>query len=196
VSLSHEPPAPCRILVVDDCRDTRDSFALLLRLWGHDVRTAADGPSALVLAGEYQPQVVLLDIGLPGLNGWEVARRLRGLIRTVLVGVSGFGQTADQERARRDGWDHFFLKPVEPEDLRRTLETVAAASRPMPAAERRDRAALRYGLSELARSLRIRQLARRAAELWEKGKALRAKSAELLLRSQAASRRARCAAGS
>jgi CheY-like chemotaxis protein len=181
-------PASCRVLVVDDDRDTRDSFALLLRLWGHDVRTAADGPMALTAAADFQPQAILLDIGLPRLDGWEVARRLRGLTRATLIGVSGFGRDVDRERARRDGWDHFLLKPVEPAELERLLEVTAAECRPMPAAECRVKpgeARAGYGLSELATSLRSGQLARRAAELRAKVRVLRAKSESLLLRFEA-----------
>ena len=136
---------------MDDDRDTRDSFALLLSLWGHDVRTAADGASALATAADFQPDVILLDIALPGLDGWEVARRLRGLTRAALIGVTGFGRDVDRERARRDGWDHFLLKPVEPAKLQRLLEIMAAACLPMPEAEQQVRAGesrAGYGLSE------------------------------------------------
>ncbi len=180
------PREPCRVLVVDDCPDTRDSFAALLRMWGHDVRTAGDGPTALTIASEYRPQVVLLDIGLPGLDGWEVGRRLRGLVRTVLIGVSGFGQSADRERARREGWDYYFVKPVEPEQLQRLLDTVAAACRPMPAAERRTRPGAHHGLIELATILQGEWLARRAEELRLRGDAQCARSASLALRLKAA----------
>jgi CheY-like chemotaxis protein len=114
------------VLVVDDDRDTRDSFALLLPLWGHVEKTAPDGATALAAAADFQPHVILLDIGLPGLDGWEVARRLRGLTRAALVAVTGFGRDVDRERARQDGWDHFLLKPVEPAELRRLLEKIAA----------------------------------------------------------------------
>src|SRR5262245_21427230 len=66
-------PFPLRVLVVDDCPDTTYSMAILLRLWGHDVRIAGDGPSALIAAGDFAPEVVLLDVGLPRMDGYEVA---------------------------------------------------------------------------------------------------------------------------
>src|SRR6476646_7109490 len=100
-----------RVLVVEDCADTRFSLRLLLRLWGHEVAEAADGPAALGLAASFAPDVVLLDIGLPG---YEVARRLRalpGLEDALLVGVSGFGQEDDVWRCLQAGCDTHLLKP-------------------------------------------------------------------------------------
>jgi CheY-like chemotaxis protein len=108
-------------------------MALLLQIWGHEVRTAFDGPAALALATEYQPDVVLLDIGLPGMNGYEVAQRLRqlpGLDRAVLAAVTGYGQESDRQRTRNAGFDRHLVKPVDPA----ALQDLLAAVKPMPQA--------------------------------------------------------------
>jgi CheY-like chemotaxis protein len=127
-----------RILVVDDCLDHTDTLAFLLELWGHDVRTAADGPTALAVARDYRPDVVLLDIGLPGLDGLEVARRLRrekGLAATVVVTVSGYAQEADRQHSRDAGCAEHLAKPVDLEVLHRLLtEHKQARARPVPGA--------------------------------------------------------------
>jgi PAS domain S-box-containing protein len=113
-----------RVLVVDDNRDSAASIALLLQLWGHEVREAHDGPDALTLARQFQPEIVLLDIGLPGENGLEVAGRLRrepGLEQTVLVAMTGYGQEEDRRRSQAAGFQHHLVKPLEPEGLERLL---------------------------------------------------------------------------
>jgi CheY-like chemotaxis protein len=115
----HAPPVwgkPLRILVVDDNADAADSLALLLGLLGHAVRTAYDGPATLEVAQAFLPQVVLLDLGLPRMDGYEVARRLRhesGLGEVVLVATTGFGREADRHRCQQAGFDHFLLKPFD-----------------------------------------------------------------------------------
>jgi CheY-like chemotaxis protein len=117
-------PPPLRVLVVDDCPDTRASLHILLELWGFEVREAADGPSALAEASAFQPEAVLLDIGLPGLDGYQVARRLRQMFgrgQVLLVAVTGYGRESDQARARAAGFDHHLLKPVPDLDLLRDL---------------------------------------------------------------------------
>ena len=105
-----------RILVVDDNVDAAKSLArLLTRLYGQEVRVAHDGPAALAAAGEFRPEVVLLDIGLPGMDGYEVARRLRErpeFEETLLVALTGWGQEADRERSRAAGFDHHLVKPA------------------------------------------------------------------------------------
>jgi len=109
--------SPRRILVVDDNVDTAQSLALLLRLKGHHVEVAHDGPAALETAAAFEPEVVLLDIGLPGLDGYEVARRLREETRladALLVALTGYGQEEDRRRALYAGFDHHFTKPVDP----------------------------------------------------------------------------------
>jgi two-component system CheB/CheR fusion protein len=118
-------PTPLRVLVVDDCRDTTDSQAVLLKLWGHDARVAHDGPAALELARAYRPHVVLLDVALgTGMDGYAVARRLRALPHleaALLVCMTGFGTTSDRRRYREAGFDHHLTKPADPEDLQRIL---------------------------------------------------------------------------
>jgi PAS domain S-box-containing protein len=120
------PPGSCRrILVVDDNEDIAESMAMLLRLAGHEVHRVLDGQAALKVARTFQPQVVLLDIRLPGMNGYEVARQLRALAETrhaILIALTGYGQAEDQRRSKEAGFDHHLVKPV---DLHR-LETLLA----------------------------------------------------------------------
>lgn len=110
-----------RILVVDDNLDTADSLALLLELGGHEVRTTHDGVRALEVAQAFQPDVVLLDIGLPRMDGYEVAERLRlhpETRRSLLIAISGYGQDEDRQRAFAAGFDHHLIKPVDYETLK------------------------------------------------------------------------------
>ena len=105
-----------RILVVDDNRDSANSLSMLLRLTGNETQTAYDGAEALSLAGEFRPDVVLLDIGLPKLNGYEVARRIREQSwgkRVILIALTGWGQEEDRQRSREAGFDDHMVKPVE-----------------------------------------------------------------------------------
>jgi len=120
---------PVRVLVVEDNIDAAESLATLLRLWGHDVRVVHDGLDAVDAARSYLPEVVLLDIGLPGLDGYQVAERLRGeagLENTLLVAMTGYGQPEDRRRSAEAGIHHHFVKPVEPFVLRNLLAEVAA----------------------------------------------------------------------
>jgi len=113
-------PLPRRIMVVDDNRDAAASLAMLLRLWGHEVWVAYDGHAALSLAAEHALDVVLLDIGLPGMNGYQVARKLRELPNTrdtLLVALTGYGQLEDRQRSIAAGFDHHFVKPIDVEVL-------------------------------------------------------------------------------
>lgn len=117
------------MLVVDDNRDSADTMTALLRAWGHEVRTLYDGQSVISIVAEYQPEVVLLDIGLPKINGYELARRLRqsgSLRRIVLVAFTGYGQDEDRQRVREAGFDHHLLKPLEPETLEKIIDSVPA----------------------------------------------------------------------
>jgi PAS domain S-box-containing protein len=110
-----------KVLIIDDNRDSTETLATLMRIWHHEVQTAHDGPSALAAAKAFQPQVVFLDIGLPGMNGFEVAkhlRRLPDLPRMLLVALSGYGQDGDRFQAHEAGFDHYLVKPVLPEVLR------------------------------------------------------------------------------
>jgi CheY-like chemotaxis protein len=112
------------VLVVDDNRDAAESLALLLRQRGHDVRVAADGPEALATATEYLPDVVFLDLGLPGMDGHEVGRYLRqrpGLEQVRVVALTGSGSDDDRRRSHLAGFDGHLVKPVEPEEIDRVL---------------------------------------------------------------------------
>jgi signal transduction histidine kinase len=106
----------CRVLVVDDSIDNARGISRLLKLLGHDVREAHDGEAAIVVARAHGPEVVLLDIGLPGKDGYEVAKQLRteGCCRDALIiAVSGYGQPEDLRRAKEAGFDHHLVKPVD-----------------------------------------------------------------------------------
>jgi PAS domain S-box-containing protein len=119
------PPQPRRrILVVDDNVDAAESVAMIFRLLRQNVRVAHDGASALVLAEEFNPELIVLDIGLPGMDGYEVARRLRNENQSqppFLVAMTGYGQDDDRQRSRSAGFDVHLVKPVDPEELRRLL---------------------------------------------------------------------------
>lgn len=107
--------APRRILVVDDNVDAAESLATLLSMNGHDVQTAHDGPAALETASAFQPEAVVLDIGLPGMNGYEVARRLRSqpdFTKTLVIALTGYGQTEDRRIAKEAGIDYHLTKPA------------------------------------------------------------------------------------
>jgi signal transduction histidine kinase len=113
-------PRRRRVLVADDNRDAGESLAMLLRLDGHEVEIAFDGPEALALFDRMKPEIAILDIGMPGLTGYEVAQRIRSQrpARPVtLIAVTGWGQEADKARAAESGFDHHFTKPLEPDAL-------------------------------------------------------------------------------
>ncbi len=124
-SLAETAPEPSpsrqrRVLVADDNLDAGESLAMLLRLDGHEVQVASNGPEALALFDRMKPEIAILDIGMPGLTGYEVAQRIRAqkLARPVtLIAVTGWGQDADKARAAESGFDHHFTKPIEPESL-------------------------------------------------------------------------------
>lgn len=116
--------APRRILIVDDNADAAQMLTAVVEMAGHDVRTALNGEKALALAQTFRPQVVLLDIGLPGMDGYEVARELRRHATTMdslIIAVSGYGSRADRKRAREAGFDHHLTKPVQPGALEALL---------------------------------------------------------------------------
>jgi two-component system, chemotaxis family, CheB/CheR fusion protein len=107
---------PLHILIVDDNRDAAQSLAKVLELKGEKVLCTYDGLSAVELAATQRPDVILLDIGLPGIDGYQVAERLRrqrNAHQLKIIAVSGYGGELDQERARRAGFDHFLVKPVD-----------------------------------------------------------------------------------
>jgi two-component system CheB/CheR fusion protein len=118
-----------RVLVVDDNVDAAASLSKLLKLQGHEIRVDHSGPAALESAAEFNPHVVLLDIGLPGMDGYEVAAEMRKRPETreaLLVALSGYGQDEDRERSKAAGFDEHFVKPVNLKDL----QTLLANHRP------------------------------------------------------------------
>ncbi|MCY7369961.1 MAG: response regulator, partial [Polaromonas sp.] len=120
-----------RILVVDDNHDAADSTAMLLEMLGYQVRTAYDGVSGVQAAAEFLPQVALLDIGMPDMNGYEAAQAIRHLPggdRMRLVAVTGWGQPEDRVKSAEAGFDRHLVKPVHPPDLLALLEEWARAS--------------------------------------------------------------------
>jgi CheY-like chemotaxis protein len=121
--MNHQSQGPRRVLVVDDNLDSAETMAELVRIWGYEVRTAHDGPAALECARSFRPNVVLLDVGLPGMDGYELARRLRaeGLAGDLLVSVTGYGQEEDRRKAQEAGFDHHLTKPVNPDMLQRLV---------------------------------------------------------------------------
>jgi PAS domain S-box-containing protein len=121
-------PGRLRILIIEDNRDTADSLQELLTLLGHEAEAVYAGPAALELAPRFRPDVVLCDIGLPGLDGFEVARALRQHPATqgaYLVAQTGYGQDEDRRRTRAAGFDHHLRKPVELDELQRLLATIS-----------------------------------------------------------------------
>ena len=124
-----------RVLIVDDYADSADSMAALLRFDGQDVRIAHDGPAALEAARRFAPSVVFLDIGLPGMSGFQVARALRTMPETkdcLLIAVSGYGQAEDHRNSQEAGFDRHLVKPVDLPVLQEILGSTTAQSAPAP----------------------------------------------------------------
>ncbi|MGF6273148.1 PAS domain S-box-containing protein [Massilia sp. UYP11] len=118
------PRRSLRILVVDDNTDAAESLSLLLQINAHEIRVATNGRDALALVSDFTPDIAFLDIGMPGMTGYELAARLRAmpaLARTVIVAVTGWGAEEDQRRAREAGFDHHFTKPIAAETVSRLL---------------------------------------------------------------------------
>jgi two-component system CheB/CheR fusion protein len=115
---------PMHVLIVDDNEDTTETAALLFGAWDHEIRVAHTGPEALLVASDFEPEVILLDIGLPEMDGYEVARRLRQDPRfkdTLMIAVSGYGRNTDQQLSREAGFDEHLTKPVDLKTLNRLL---------------------------------------------------------------------------
>ena len=115
---------PARVLIVEDNQDAAESLRLLLEVLGHQVRVAHSGPEGVEAAARWLPEVVVSDIGLPGIDGYEVARRVRrlpGLEDALLVALTGYGAEEDRRRAREAGFSHHLVKPADPADLLRVL---------------------------------------------------------------------------
>jgi signal transduction histidine kinase/CheY-like chemotaxis protein len=129
---AEQPRPSLRVLVVDDNVDTVTTLAMLVRESGYDVRTAYDGSTVLEAALDYRPNVVLLDIGLPGMNGYEVAKQIRqqpALKNLVLVAMTGYGQESDRKSSHDAGFDHHLVKPA---DFPKVLKILATVSESLP----------------------------------------------------------------
>jgi DNA-binding response OmpR family regulator len=116
-----------RILIVEDHADTARSLATVVQLWGHQAQVAPNGEAALVAGAATPPEVVLLDIGLPGMNGWDVAKRLRAMAltpRPVIIAISGYGRDTDRLQSYEAGIDNHLTKPVDPAFLQELLARV------------------------------------------------------------------------
>jgi CheY-like chemotaxis protein len=122
-----------RVLVVDDIEAVAEMLVMLLKMWGHDVRAVHDGPTAVVAARTYRPDVIFLDIGLPGMNGYDVARELRQEVqgkKPLIAALTGYGQEEDRRRSREAGFDHHMVKPIDPIALEAFLAAVDSVRQP------------------------------------------------------------------
>jgi CheY-like chemotaxis protein len=120
--------ARLQVLVVEDNRDAADVLSLLVQMLGHDARVAYSGTDGVRQATSWRPDVVFCDIGLPGIDGFEVARRLRrqpGAEQALLVAVTAYGGDEDRKKGHEAGFDHYLVKPVDPDDLCRLLASEA-----------------------------------------------------------------------
>jgi CheY-like chemotaxis protein len=115
-----------RVLVVDDEAEIRETLAILLKFWGHEVRMATNGEEALQVVNDYKPDLIVSDIAMPGMDGLEMVRRLRRLPEfqdTFCVALTGFGHDDDRKRSLEAGFDLHLLKPVVPEALKAVIAT-------------------------------------------------------------------------
>ena len=127
-SLPEGGNSPLRILIVDDNRDGADSLALMLKVMGNETHTAYDGDEAVSAAEKFRPDVILLDIGLPKLNGHEACRRIRRSEagkKMVIIAQTGWGQEDDRARTHEAGFDHHLVKPVNPKELEGMLKEIS-----------------------------------------------------------------------
>ena len=124
-----------RILVADDDPDSAESLAMLFQLMGHDVRAAHNGVAAVDLAETFRPDLIVLDIGMPGLDGYEVCRRIRQHSwgrDTVIAALTGWSRDEDKDRSEQAGFDHFLVKPVDPKVLENLIAAVGRGPGPEP----------------------------------------------------------------
>ena len=122
-----------RVLLVDDSVDAASAMSLLLETLGHDVRVAHDGFAALEALGNFSPEVVILDIGLPGMDGFQIARTLRERADTagaLLIALTGYGQASDRQHSHEAGFDRHFVKPVSFDDIERVIAESGAPGLP------------------------------------------------------------------
>jgi len=124
---------PLRVLIADDNADAAESLSMLMQMAGHTTLTANDGVAALAACAGFGPEVALLDIGMPGLNGYEVAQRLRAdpaSADMLLVALTGWGSPDNREQAQLAGFDHCFSKPINPDELIQLLANTDASHAP------------------------------------------------------------------
>jgi CheY-like chemotaxis protein len=131
VAVPTDPSRRIRVLIVDDNRDAADSLRMLLEASGQDARAVYDGVSALEIAESFRPEIVLLDIGMPSMDGYQVVRELRAkalVPQPLIAALTGWGQDSDRKRTHEAGFDHHFTKPVAAEELMAFLEKAARRS--------------------------------------------------------------------
>jgi len=121
--------ASCRVLVAEDIPDAAEMMRLMIEAMGHDVRVAADGAQAVEMAEAFRPEIALLDIGMPRMDGYEAARQIRAALggRIVLVALTGWGQEHDRQRAFAAGFDYHVMKPAEPDALESLIASVVSS---------------------------------------------------------------------
>ena len=122
-----------KILVADDDQDSAESLALLFQLMGHDVRAAQSGLAAIDVAAEFRPDLIVLDIGMPGLDGYEVCRRIRqhDWAQTIVIAaLTGWSRDEDRDRSEEAGFNHFLVKPVDPKALEELIAGLMRTARP------------------------------------------------------------------
>lgn len=122
-----------KILVADDDQDSAESLALLFQLMGHDVRAAQSGLAAIDVAAEFRPDLIVLDIGMPGLDGYEVCRRIRqhDWAQTIVIAaLTGWSRDEDRDRSEQAGFNHFLVKPVDPKALEDLIAGLMRGARP------------------------------------------------------------------
>ena len=122
-----------KILVADDDQDSAESLALLFQLMGHDVRAAQSGLAAIDVAAEFRPDLIVLDIGMPGLDGYEVCRRIRQHDwgqTIVIAALTGWSRDEDRDRSEEVGFNHFLVKPVDPKALEDLIAGLMRTARP------------------------------------------------------------------
>jgi CheY-like chemotaxis protein len=125
----------CRLLIADDLKDSADTLAMMLKMMGHEVHTAYDGEEAVAAAAQFQPDVVLLDIGMPKLNGYDACRQIRqqpGGKQMLLIALTGWGKEDDRRQTDQAGFDHHMVKPVDPAALMRLIGSLSVADPSQP----------------------------------------------------------------
>jgi CheY-like chemotaxis protein len=120
-----------KVLIVDDNQEAAITLSIVVRMFGSEVRTAGDGQEGIQAAAEFLPDVILMDLRMPGMNGYEAVRHIRRQSwgeQMLIVALTGWGQDEDRQRTREAGFDHHLVKPVESSELQKVLETVATSA--------------------------------------------------------------------